>query len=281
MTTVEVEALTALAARIAADVGEHVWHERSTRLTSPGGIATKSSASDLVTVLDREAERMIRERLAAARPGDVVMGEEFGLGEGDARVDAAAAGDTVRWCVDPIDGTSNFVHGHPMWCVSIGASDAEGPVAAAVAVPELGRLFTAGRGHGAHLNGARLSVSVPASTDRVLLATGFSYDPRRRERQWTDVAHLISAVADVRRSGSAAIDLCSVAAGEVDVYAEGPLNEWDIAAGRLIASEAGAQVVVTASPQGQWVTAGSAEAIALVEGAWEAAGRQSPICFGQ
>ena len=148
----------------------------------------------------------------------------------------------VTWCVDPIDGTVNFVHGIPGFCVSIAAQVGGRSVAAVVASPLHGEVFTATIGGGAFLDGTPIRCAQPASLARSVVATGFGYDPRRRTRQAEVVTRMISQIADIRRFGAAAIDLCWVACGRVDGYWEVGLNAWDHAAGALIAREAGATV---------------------------------------
>ena len=204
--------------------------------------ATKSSAVDIVTAADEEVEALIRDRLAKARPGDGFLGEES----------EAADGDTgITWVVDPIDGTVNFLYGLPQWGVSIAAVTGGTDPAAwtaragAVVMPALAETFTAAAGSGARLNGRMLAASTPASLAQSLLATGFGYDPEIRREQVASVAALIGEVRDIRRMGAASVDLCGVAAGRLDGYAERGLLPWDFAAGMLIAAEAGAVVDAT------------------------------------
>ncbi len=198
--------------------------------------ATKSSPTDVVTEMDRQAERLIRDRLLAARPGDAVLGEEGGQ---------TGAGH-VRWIVDPLDGTVNYLYGLPDWAVSIAAEVAGEVVAGAVYVPLRRSLFTAVRGDGAWLESAwrpgrqRLACNAGVALPSALVATGFGYAADQRAGQGRVVAAMLPRVRDIRRSGSAATDLCSVAAGQVDAYYERGLKYWDLAAGGLIAREAGA-----------------------------------------
>lgn len=219
-------ALRTFAAELATAAGTLARARRDEGMS----ISTKSSATDLVTEHDRAAEELLVETVHARRPGDGVIGEEG----------ANHAGTTgYRWIVDPIDGTTNFVYRHPLWATSVAVADADGVVAGAVYAPDLDDLFTAARGHGASLNGAPITASTTTDLAMALVATGFGYRPeqRRREAQW--LAVLIDQVRDVRRGGSAALDLCYAAAGHVDGYYEHQLNVWDIAAGELIAREAG------------------------------------------
>jgi myo-inositol-1(or 4)-monophosphatase len=201
--------------------------------------ATKSSPTDVVTEMDRRAEELIRARIAAARPGDAILGEEGGQ-TGDA---------PVRWVIDPLDGTVNYLYGLPDWAVSIAAEVSGVIVAGVVNVPVRAELFGATLGGGAWLDsdggsGDRAAVhcrpAVPLA--QALVATGFGYRAARRKVQGEIVAALLPQVRDIRRAGVASVDLCSVAVGRVDGYYERGLNSWDYAAGGLIATEAGAVV---------------------------------------
>jgi myo-inositol-1(or 4)-monophosphatase len=227
----------------------------------PEVVATKSSPTDVVTEADRAAETLIRDLIEAARPGDRILGEEGGEtggGEGEGGAGAGGAGGkkiSVRWIVDPLDGTVNYLYGLPDWAVSI-AAEADGTVVAgAVFVPPRDELFSAALGAGAWLSrGAldprgedapqpvRLACNVGVPLDRALVATGFGYEAGRRLVQAEVLRAVLPRVRDIRRGGSAAVDLCSVASGGVDAYYERGVNLWDIAAGGLIAAEAGARV---------------------------------------
>ena len=228
----------------------------------PEVVATKSSPTDVVTEADRTAEALIRDLIGAARPGDRILGEEGGEtggagGEGAGREGAGGAGgwSRVRWIVDPLDGTVNYLYGLPDWAVSI-AAEADGTVVAgAVFVPPRDELFSAALGGGAWLSrGAldwrgedapqpvRLACNTGVPLDRALVATGFGYEAGRRLIQGEVLQGVLPRVRDIRRGGSAAVDLCSLASGSVDAYYERGVNLWDIAAGGLIAAEAGAQV---------------------------------------
>lgn len=203
-------------------------------------VRAKSGPTDPVTIADTETEQLVRDRLAALRPGESILGEEQGGGD-------AAAG-AVRWVVDPIDGTVNFVYGIPAYAVSIAAQVNGISVAGAVADVCSGEVYSAALGGGAQVVSGeeRRSLQCSAVTDlsMTLLGTGFGYDPRRRAAQATLAAQMIPVVRDIRRIGSAALDLCSVAAGRLDAHYEHGLNVWDWAAGALIAAEAGAVVVL-------------------------------------
>jgi myo-inositol-1(or 4)-monophosphatase len=212
----------------------------------PEVVATKSSPTDVVTEADRAAEALIRDLIGDARPGDRILGEEGG---------ETGSGSGVRWIVDPLDGTVNYLYGLPDWAVSIAAEVDGIVVAGAVFVPRRDQLFSAGLGGGAWLSSgaldwrgedtappAKLACNAGVPLDRALVATGFGYESGRRLVQGEVLAGVLPRVRDIRRGGSAAVDLCSVASGSVDAYYERGVNLWDIAAGALIASEAGAPV---------------------------------------
>ena len=207
---------------------------RTARTGAIHDVGTKSSETDVVTAADLAVERLVRERLADLRPGDAVLGEEAG-GSGE-------SGDGVRWVVDPIDGTVNYLYGMPWYAVSLAAQVDGESVAAAVVEPASGRRWTAARGHGAFLDGRPLRVSSATRLELSLVGTGFAYRVERRAGQAAAVAGLLSRVRDIRRFGAASLDLCAVAAGWLDGYFEHDLNRWDWAGGALIAAEAGAVV---------------------------------------
>jgi myo-inositol-1(or 4)-monophosphatase len=208
----------------------------------PAVLDTKSSPTDVVTAMDRAAETLIRTRIAAQRPGDAILGEEGGESAGQ------PGRSRVRWIVDPLDGTVNYLYGLPDWSVSIAVEVQGTVVAGAVVAPERGEEFCAMLGAGAWLWQSRGGPPVPLKCNtgiplaQALIGTGFGYGARRRQVQGEVVAAVLPLVRDVRRGGSAAIDLCSVAAGRLDGYYERGTNYWDIAAGGLIATEAGAEV---------------------------------------
>jgi myo-inositol-1(or 4)-monophosphatase len=214
------------------------------RPAGPGGrpeiAGTKSSPTDVVTEMDRAAEGLIRRRLLAARPGDVILGEEGGE-EGTAE----PGGAQVRWVVDPLDGTVNYLYGLADWSVSIAAEAGGTVVAGVVTAPAHGEVFTATLGGGAWLRAGhgppvalRCNTGVPL--DQALVSTGFGYEVPRRVVQGEVVGAVLPRVRDIRRGGSCAVDLCSLAAGRVDAYYERGVNYWDWAAGGLVAAEAGA-----------------------------------------
>ena len=190
----------------------------------------KSTATDLVTEADRDTEAWLIGRLAALRPGDAVLGEEGGGRTGSTG---------VRWLLDPIDGTVNFVLGLPQYAVSVAAEVDGRVVAGAVCNPVSHEVFHARLGGGAWLGDTALHGPRDVPLERAVIGTGFGYDAGRRAAQAAIVAGLLPRIADVRRLGAASLDLCAVAAGRLDGYFEAGLNPWDYAAGLLIATEAG------------------------------------------
>ncbi len=241
----EARALLAVAVEVAGSAAGLVRRRRpevfDAEGASAGAVRAKSTPTDPVTVVDTESESLVREMLARLRPGDAVLGEEAG--------GAAAAPGAVRWIVDPIDGTVNFLYGIPVYAVSL-AAQVDGRTVAGVVADVAGRrLYTAAAGCGAHVQEADGSVA-PLRVNRVddpglaLVATGFGYERERRERQGRIIAGLLPQVRDIRRIGAGALDLCMVAAGQVDAHFEHGLSPWDWAAGALIAGEAGAVVRV-------------------------------------
>lgn len=224
--------------------GEAAALVHSIRNEAVARFGTKSTETDVVTAADLAAERLLRQELARRRPGEPVLGEEEGAGA-DADV---GSGDGVRWVVDPIDGTVNYLYGLPWYAVSVAAQVAGRSVAGAVVEPASGRVWSAAAGYGADCDGRRLRVSAAGQLRLSLIATGFGYARRRRRWQSGLAAALLSAARDVRRLGAASLDLCAVAAGWVDGYVEHGLHRWDWAAGALIAQEAGAVVVLPAGP---------------------------------
>lgn len=196
----------------------------------------KKGRIDLVTAADLAVEAMFRERIAARFPDHVVLGEETPV-----TPDAVAS--RFRWIIDPVDGTTNFAHGLQIFCVSI-ALEIDGRMEIGVVYdPTLDELFTAERGEGARLNGRRLAVSGCATLVDALLCTGFPYTVREDRRKQLHVfAAFLDEAQAVRRLGSAALDLCYVAAGRLDGFWEEKIQPWDIAAGALIVEEAGGRV---------------------------------------
>ncbi|NUR82732.1 MAG: inositol monophosphatase [Nonomuraea sp.] len=219
-----------LAEDIAREAGEMLLAKRP---TMSAAIETKSSPTDVVTELDKASEELIRARILAARPDDTILGEEGGEERGDSG---------VRWVVDPVDGTVNFLYGLPDWAVSIAVEVGGRIVAGAVNVVPRGEMFTAALGEGSWLDGERLRCNTGVSLSRALVATGFGYLPERRAVQGEVLASVLPRVRDIRRGGSCASDLCSVASGRVDAYYERGTNYWDFAAAGLVATEAGARI---------------------------------------
>jgi len=223
-------------ARAAATEAARLAVER--RPADLGVADTKSSPTDVVTEMDTAAEGLIRKLILAQRPDDAFLGEEGGADSGRAEPGHGA----VRWVIDPIDGTVNYLYDLPHWSVSVGVEVDGVTVAGVVAAPRLGELYTAVRGAGAWCNDTKLRVRPAADLGSALVATGFGYRAERRERQGAIAGALLPRVRDIRRNGSAALDLCAVAAGRVDGYYERGTHHWDRCAGTLIATEAGAIV---------------------------------------
>jgi myo-inositol-1(or 4)-monophosphatase len=222
----DIAALYDLCREIAVGAGR-VARERRTRTFQ---VQTKSTPTDIVTEVDRSVEQWLVEQIAAARPGDAVLGEEGG----------GRAGSTgVRWILDPIDGTVNFLLDIPSWAVSVAVEVAGTVVAGCVYNPSSDEAFHAVQGGGAFVGRRRLTGPRDVSLDRAVVGTGFGYDARRRVGQAAVVAALLPQVADIRRIGAASLDLCAVAAGRLDAYYEVGLNPWDWSAGLLVAQEAG------------------------------------------
>ncbi|MET7769821.1 inositol monophosphatase family protein [Nocardia sp. NPDC005366] len=244
----EVAELRRIAVDLAESAAAHVRARRpevfgagpSMGARSDDSVRTKAHPTDPVTVVDTEAEELIRARLADQRPGDPILGEEGGGS-------LVGTDDAVHWVLDPIDGTVNFLYGIPGYAVSVAAMRGGRSIAGAVVDVERAVTYSAGFGLGA------ISVDADgvvehlrcASVDSVsmsLVATGFAYGQYRRTRQAALIAEVLPQVRDIRRFGAAALDLCHVAAGRVDAYFEHGLNAWDWGAGALIAAEAGAML---------------------------------------
>lgn len=259
-------ALARLAEEMARAAGRLVRDGR------PGQVdveATKTSPIDVVTAMDLASEALIRRTIAERRPDDGILGEEEGLRAGTSG---------ITWVIDPIDGTVNYLYGIPAYAVSVAAvtgpprPDAWTVLAAAVHAVADGRTWTAARGEGAFLDGRRLRVNDAVPLARSLVATGFGYTVDRRRVQARVVAALLPQVRDIRRIGSAALDLCTVASGGLDAYYERGLQPWDLAAASLVAEEAGASVVgLRGAPAGEDMTVAGPEAtvaalVPLLEG---------------
>jgi len=244
--------LLALALEVAREAGRGLLERR--RAGEPSW-STKSTPTDVVTEADTASEALIRRRLAAVRPDDAIVGEEG----------ADQAGTSgVRWVVDPLDGTVNYLYGLPGWAVSIAAERDGVPLVGVVDVPTFGETFWAVAGAGAFRNGEAIHASPCTVLERAMLGTGFGYDARRRAAQAHWVAAVLPRVRDIRRFGSAAVDLCSVGCARLDAYAEQGLKPWDLAAGSLVATEAGATV---SGLRGR--PAGEAFTLAAAGGVWQ------------
>ncbi len=194
-------------------------------------LSLKSSDTDLVTEMDAAAEQMIVAAIDEHRPADGILGEEGTSREGTSG---------IRWVIDPIDGTTNYVYRHPMFCVSIGVEIDGVGVAGAICAPMLGETYTARLGGGAFRDGQPIRVTSETLLSKALVGTGFAYTSEYRAYQGRRVASLAPQLRDLRRGGSAALDLCFVADGRLDAYYEDGLNPWDECAGLVIATEAGA-----------------------------------------
>ncbi len=234
----DLTALVELAVGLATDAGALLLDGRA---SVQADIATKTSATDMVTDMDRASEALIVEGLIRARPDDGILAEEGSSRDGSTG---------VRWVIDPLDGTTNYLYGHPTFAVSIAAEFDGHTVVGVVAAPAHDEMFRTVVGGGAFATGGRsfgegrrLAVSGATDLATCLVATGFSYVAERRTTQGRLLSRVLPLVRDVRRLGAAALDLCWVACGRVDAYYEAGLQPWDLAAGALIAAEAGAGVV--------------------------------------
>ncbi len=244
------EHLLDLAVAVAREAGQML----AGRPGRPAVVGTKTSPTDIVTEMDQAAEALIRTRILAERPDDAILGEEGGQTGGNA---------PVRWIVDPLDGTVNYLYGLPDWAVSIAAEVGGQVLAGVVCVPRRDATFGAMLGGGAwraSLAGADaqpLACNADVPLSRALIATGFGYERARREVQGRVLSAVLPRVRDIRRHGACAVDLCSLAAGNVDGYYERGVQYWDIAAGSLIAREAGAVIGgLAGQPAGSSMTIG-------------------------
>ena len=235
----DVDALRALAieaARAGADVLRPRFRAARTL------IDRKSSATDMVTDADRASEAAIIDVITRARPDDAILGEESGAREGTSG---------LRWVIDPLDGTTNFLYGIAQFCVSVAVEDADGSLVGCVLEPITNEEFVATRGGGASCNGEPILASNQTDLEHALIATGFSYVAEDRERSARLLPTVLPAVRDIRRAGSCALDLAWVACGRVDGFYEELVFPWDIAAGTLLATEAGARVSLLADVTGR------------------------------
>jgi myo-inositol-1(or 4)-monophosphatase len=228
LTATSATALRVIAAEAARAAGALLLE----RFEAGGERATgsKSTPTDLVSEADLAAERAIRELLAARRPGDAILGEEGG---------ETKAGEGLRWVVDPLDGTVNFLFGVPQWCVSVAVHDDDGGVTGVVFDPLRDEIFAAERGGETTLNGSAVASSTSVDLATALVATGFAYDARVRTGQAAALARVLPRVRDVRRMGSAALDLAWTAAGRFDAFYERGVQLWDTAAGTVLCRSAG------------------------------------------
>ena len=238
------EALHDLAVAVAEEAGAlllaHLHGDRT--------VDSKTSPTDAVTEMDRASEALIVQRLLAARPDDGLLGEEGASREGTSG---------VRWVIDPIDGTVNYLYRRAAFCVSIAAEVDGRPVAGAIVDPQQAETFHAWLGGGAWLNDTRIHTSDVATLDRALVGTGFDYMAEHRRRQGAMLAEIVDTVRDIRRTGSAALDMCGVACGRLDAYYERGPHWWDAAAGSLIVQEAGGVAEALhppVLPEGAWAT---------------------------
>ncbi|MBV8960919.1 MAG: inositol monophosphatase [Actinobacteria bacterium] len=226
----DLRALRDLAVELAVGAGKIlIEHLAGARID----VDTKSSSTDMVTEVDRASEAFITSALAQRRPDDGLLGEEGTQHDGTSG---------VRWVIDPLDGTTNYLYGYPAFSVSI-AAEVDGETAVGVVRDPLhDETFSAVRGDGAFCNDRQLRVGGPPTLATALVATGFAYKPEARARQAAVLTHVLPRVRDIRRAGSAALDLCSLAHGRVDCYYERGMGPWDFGAGAFIAKEAGAWV---------------------------------------
>jgi myo-inositol-1(or 4)-monophosphatase len=221
--------LLALATAVAHEAGAGLRDAFGRTLT----ISAKSTPTDLVSEADVATERLIRARIEHARPDDAIMGEEG---------DDVAGSSGLRWVVDPLDGTVNFLFGIPQWCVSIACEDGDGALVGVVYDPMRDETWAATRDGLATLDGAPVQPPAREGLATALVATGFGYDAAVRESQARVMARLLPRVRDVRRLGAAALDLAWAAAGRYDAYYERGVKHWDVAAGALICARAGLEV---------------------------------------
>ena len=220
--------LLKIADSVARAAGKHLMN-RPASFT----FTEKSSAVDFATQMDKQAEELIVKQLLTYRPDDGIIAEE-----GSAKESKSG----ITWVIDPLDGTVNYLYGLPGWNVSIAAKDKDGVVVGVVNAPSIDGFWSGVRGGGATYNGVKIKCNDPVELGKALLGTGFAYDLNLRVSQGETMAKLLPRIRDLRRNGAAAVDLCYVAMGALDGYFESSLNEWDHAAGGLIAIEAGAVV---------------------------------------
>ena len=224
----DAEQILELALKIARQAGELLINRPPS-----WDLTFKSTAIDFATQMDRASEKLIVDTILAARPGDGIIGEE-----GANRTGTSG----LTWVIDPIDGTVNYFYGLPGWNISIAVKDETGTLVGVVHAPTISSTWHATRDGGSFLNNVKIECNNPVALDRAMIATGFAYDVNDRANQLEIINRLLPRIRDIRRMGAAATDLCLVATGMVDGYIETGLKEWDLAAGALIAVEAGAVV---------------------------------------
>ena len=223
--------------------------EQIIRLDSPMKMKSKSSAIDLVTEVDEWTDQFLIDKIKTHYPTHAIFTEETGSHAGDAE---------YEWVIDPIDGTVNYAHHFPFFCISIAVKYKEETIIGVVYLPKLGEMYEAVRGSGAFLNGKPITVSAINQLNQAVLATGFPYDKgTSSENNVNHFNDMITKIGGIRRTGSAAIDLCQVAAGRFDAYWEIKINEWDIAAGMLIVEEAKGKAIKTPMEKGYKVLVGN------------------------
>lgn len=235
MDTSLINQLELMALEIAHAAGDLLVDQRPSVMT----VDTKTSETDVVTAMDKAAEAFIIEKIKAQRPNDLFIGEEGTVNNSDNPTN-------VKWIVDPIDGTVNYLHKHPIWSVSIGVKVDEITQVGVVHAPLLGETYLAIKNQGAYLinkNGReRVQITRNTTLSHTLVATGFSYESAKRKKHGQVIAEISDQVRDFRRDGSAAIDLCMVGLGRVDAYFETGLHPWDYTAGALFVEEAGGKI---------------------------------------
>jgi myo-inositol-1(or 4)-monophosphatase len=255
--------LRSVAERLATEAAEFVRRRRVEVFGDPlpgagAAVRSKSTPTDPVTVVDTETERLLRDRLAELRPGERILGEEEGGPIGGR--------DGLTWVLDPIDGTVNFVYGLETYAVSVGVQRDGASLAGAVANVPTGAVYSAALGHGARMQRdgvtTPLRCSAAVELSMSLVGTGFAYAPEQRTRQAEVLTGILPVVRDVRRMGSCALDLCMVAAGQLDGYYEDGVHVWDWAAGALIAAEAGANLLLPPADAAAGLIVAAAPAIA-------------------
>jgi myo-inositol-1(or 4)-monophosphatase len=228
--------------RVAIEAAQSAGQLLIERFNAPArGVETKSTPTDLVSDADRDSEGLILDMISSRRPADGIVAEEGG---------GKRSRSGYRWIVDPLDGTVNFLYHIPTWAVSIAAEDDDGVTVGVIHDPNHNETFAAVRGRGSKMNGSHIRVSDQTDLAQALIGTGFAYDTRIRAAQAEVVRTLLQAVRDIRRAGSAALDLASLACGRLDGFYEANMEVWDRAAGVLIATEAGAKVTDLQPPLG-------------------------------